>query len=69
MKILKRGINKILNENIIEKICYTGCFDEEDKEFIINGNYLYFKLGEKFICFEATESYSQLKISVENSII
>ena len=67
--MIKEEIINILSENSISKIYYTGCFDEDDKDFIINGNCLYFQLGEKFICFEAIESYSKLDITTTSSII
>ena len=67
--MIKHDIIKILKENKIENIYYTGCFDMEDQDFIINSNYVYFKLGENFICFEAIESYSKLEISITDSII
>jgi hypothetical protein len=61
-------IIKILEKNKIEEILFTGCFDEEDKDFIINKNYLFFETESKYICFEAIEGYSKLKIYLTTSI-
>lgn len=57
-------IISVLKGNAIEEIYFTGCFDGEDNDFVINSNYIYFELGSQYICFEAIESYSKLKIYI-----
>ncbi len=59
----------IIKANQIDEVYYTGCFDGEENDFIVNANYVYFEMGSKYICCEAVESYSKLKIYTTSSII
>ena len=59
---------KNLSNNNLEEIYYTGCFDLEDRDFIMNTNYLFLKIGIHYINFEACETYSKLKITLSETI-
>ena len=67
--MIKEKIIKIFKDNYLEEIYQIGWFDPDDKDFTINGSYVYFQLGNKYLCFKAVESYSKLEISITNSVI
>lgn len=58
----------ILKSNQLEEIYLGGILDNDDKEFIVNKNFVYFQFGNSYIEVEAIESYSKLKISITNCI-
>ena len=58
----------ILKSNQLEEIYLVGILDNDDKEFIVNKNYVYFQFGNNYIEVEAIESYSKLKITITNYI-
>ncbi|WP_310602849.1 hypothetical protein [Anaerosporobacter sp.] len=62
------SLRNILKINQLDEMYLVGIFDKEDKEFIVNSNYLYIQLGDKFIELEAIESYSKLKLSITDCI-
>lgn len=61
-------IIEVLENNNLEEIYYTGSFDVEDQDFIVNTNYLFLEFGTQFIYFEAIECYSKLKIFLSDTI-
>lgn len=61
-------IIKIFTENEVEDIHLIGVFDNDDKEFIVNKNFIYLEVGVYFLEIEAVESYSKLKIEIKKSI-
>lgn len=67
--MIKEEMIKIIKDNNLEEILQIGWFDNEDKDFTINGGYVYFQFGEKYLCLKAVVGYSKLEISITNSII
>jgi len=61
-------IIKIFMENEMEDIYLMGIFDDDDREFIVNKNFIYLQIGIYFLEIEAIESYSKLKIEIKKSI-
>ena len=63
-------INKVkeLISNNIEDIYLIGLLGLEDKEFIVNNNYVFVEFTNGFIELEAIEGYGKLRIRITDSI-
>ena len=66
MKKLKEKIMEILSTDTLENLYFSGDFDENIREFIINKKKLYLEFSKNIICVNSDGNILKLSIVLDN---